>query len=184
MELGLTLQLAAPPVRLPRGYIASPCAPVRSGVRAGRHESRRAGAVSTSGGVSYAVVEDGEVNEGEEMARPRLELTEKLDRCLALLDEYESEELGAALCANHRSARLVGMVSGKAERNTDVSFALDDGTGHIDFIRWLTWKKLWNKGYQKMENQRMLLLLLLTFSLKNVPPAHSFKMLALSQAPR
>lgn len=104
MELGLTLQLAAPPARLPHGYIASPCPPVMSGVRAGRRESRRAGAVSTSGGVSYAVVEDGKVNEGEEMSRPRLEFIEKLDRYLALLDEYESEELGAALCANHRSA--------------------------------------------------------------------------------
>ena len=42
--------------------------------------------------------------EGEtEMARPRLELIEKPDRSLALLDEYESEELGASLCANHRS---------------------------------------------------------------------------------
>lgn len=61
--------------------------------------------MSTSGGASYAVVEDEEVEEGEgeEMTRPRLELIEKPDRSLALLDEYESEELGAALCANHRS---------------------------------------------------------------------------------
>jgi replication factor A2 len=29
----------------------------------------------------------------------------------------------------------VGMVSGKAERATDVTFTLDDGTGRIDFIR-------------------------------------------------
>uniref|UniRef100_A0ACD5XPH5 Uncharacterized protein n=1 Tax=Avena sativa TaxID=4498 RepID=A0ACD5XPH5_AVESA len=29
------------------------------------------------------------------------------------------------------------MVSGKAERATDVSFTLDDGTGRIDFIRWV-----------------------------------------------
>jgi GTPase len=35
--------------------------------------------------------------------RPRLELIEKLDRSLALMDEYESEELGTSLCANHRS---------------------------------------------------------------------------------
>lgn len=35
--------------------------------------------------------------------RPRLELIEKPDRSLALLDEYESEELGTSLCANHRS---------------------------------------------------------------------------------
>jgi replication factor A2 len=32
--------------------------------------------------------------------------------------------------------RLVGTVSGKAERATDVSFTLDDGTGRLDFIRW------------------------------------------------
>nr|CAB3451578.1 unnamed protein product [Digitaria exilis] len=32
--------------------------------------------------------------------------------------------------------RLVGMVNGKTERNTDVSFTLDDGTGRLDFIRW------------------------------------------------
>jgi replication factor A2 len=32
--------------------------------------------------------------------------------------------------------RVVGTVSGKAERATDVSFTLDDGTGRIDFIRW------------------------------------------------
>lgn len=30
---------------------------------------------------------------------------------------------------------LVGMVSGKAERNTDVSFTLNDDTSHIDFVR-------------------------------------------------
>ncbi|KAF8779318.1 hypothetical protein HU200_002751 [Digitaria exilis] len=33
--------------------------------------------------------------------------------------------------------RLVGMVNGKTERNTDVSFTLDDGTGRLDFIRWV-----------------------------------------------
>ncbi|KAK1677885.1 hypothetical protein QYE76_038733 [Lolium multiflorum] len=33
--------------------------------------------------------------------------------------------------------RLVGTVSGKAERATDVSFTLDDGTGRLDFIRWV-----------------------------------------------
>ncbi|PUZ78380.1 hypothetical protein GQ55_1G448100 [Panicum hallii var. hallii] len=33
--------------------------------------------------------------------------------------------------------RLVGMVNGKVERNTDVSFTLDDGTGRLDFIRWV-----------------------------------------------
>jgi replication factor A2 len=32
--------------------------------------------------------------------------------------------------------RVVGTVSGKAERATDVCFTLDDGTGRIDFIRW------------------------------------------------
>ncbi|KAM0837304.1 hypothetical protein ACQ4PT_061747 [Festuca glaucescens] len=33
--------------------------------------------------------------------------------------------------------KVVGMVSGKAERATDVTFTLDDGTGRIDFIRWV-----------------------------------------------
>ncbi|KAM0837311.1 hypothetical protein ACQ4PT_061752 [Festuca glaucescens] len=33
--------------------------------------------------------------------------------------------------------RVVGMVSGKAERATDVTFTIDDGTGRIDFIRWV-----------------------------------------------
>lgn len=32
--------------------------------------------------------------------------------------------------------RLVGMVNGKAERTTDVSFTLDDGTGRLGFTRW------------------------------------------------
>ncbi|CAM0942703.1 unnamed protein product [Alopecurus aequalis] len=35
------------------------------------------------------------------------------------------------------SIRVVGTVSGKAERATDVSFTLDDGTGRLDFIRWV-----------------------------------------------
>lgn len=30
----------------------------------------------------------------------------------------------------------MGMVMSKAERVTDVSFAVDDGTGRIDCIRW------------------------------------------------
>uniref|UniRef100_A0A453DM53 Uncharacterized protein n=3 Tax=Aegilops tauschii subsp. strangulata TaxID=200361 RepID=A0A453DM53_AEGTS len=34
---------------------------------------------------------------------------------------------------------LVGMESGKAERNMDVHFTLDDGTGSVDFIRWGVW---------------------------------------------
>ncbi|KAL6911220.1 hypothetical protein ACP4OV_000025 [Aristida adscensionis] len=33
--------------------------------------------------------------------------------------------------------RLVGIVNGKAERTTDVSFTLDDGTGRLDFVRWV-----------------------------------------------
>ncbi|KAM0891806.1 hypothetical protein ACQ4PT_026181 [Festuca glaucescens] len=110
MELGLALRLVAPPVCISRcRALAPPCAPRGSSVRASRRErSCRAGAVA-SGGLSYAVVEDEEEEmevdeEGEtEIARPRLELIEKPDRSLALLDDYESEELGASLCANHRS---------------------------------------------------------------------------------
>ena len=33
-------------------------------------------------------------------------------------------------------ARLVGMVTGKMERNTYVSFTLDNDIGCINFIRW------------------------------------------------
>ncbi|CAL4886137.1 unnamed protein product [Urochloa decumbens] len=33
--------------------------------------------------------------------------------------------------------RLVGMVNGKTERTTDVTFTLDDGTGRLDFIKWV-----------------------------------------------
>lgn len=32
--------------------------------------------------------------------------------------------------------RLLGLVMTKTERVTDVSFALDDGTGRIDVNRW------------------------------------------------
>ncbi|KAF0934558.1 hypothetical protein E2562_025653 [Oryza meyeriana var. granulata] len=35
------------------------------------------------------------------------------------------------------NVKLVGLVSGKTERNTDVSFTIDDGTGRLDFIRWV-----------------------------------------------
>ncbi|KAK1372364.1 replication protein A 32 kDa subunit A [Heracleum sosnowskyi] len=40
---------------------------------------------------------------------------------------------------------VVGMVMSKAERVTDVSFALDDGTGRIDCIRWV------NEAYDTKE---------------------------------
>ncbi|KAL8101826.1 replication protein A 32 kDa subunit A-like [Apium graveolens] len=40
---------------------------------------------------------------------------------------------------------VVGMVTSKAERVTDVSFAVDDGTGRIDCIRWV------NEGYDTKE---------------------------------
>ncbi|KAJ0508190.1 putative replication factor A protein [Helianthus annuus] len=35
------------------------------------------------------------------------------------------------------NVKLVGMVLNKAERVTDVSFVLDDGTGRIDCNRWV-----------------------------------------------
>ncbi|MQL89414.1 hypothetical protein Taro_021985 [Colocasia esculenta] len=35
------------------------------------------------------------------------------------------------------NARLVGLVTNKVERVTDVSFTLDDGTGRIDINRWV-----------------------------------------------
>ena len=48
------------------------------------------------------MVEEDE-SEPRASTRPRLELIEKPDWSLALLDEYESEELSTSLCANHRS---------------------------------------------------------------------------------
>jgi hypothetical protein len=61
--------------------------------------------------VQEEVDEEGEEDEGgAELLRPRLELIEKPDRNLALLDEYESEELGASLCANHRSGEAFSFV--------------------------------------------------------------------------
>lgn len=127
MELGLALRLVAPLAYLSRRALPpqppslSPCAPRGSRIRASRRE-HGVGAVS-SGSMTYSVVEeeeevqedevvdDGEgvqVEEEEEEAaavttRPRLELIEKPDRSLTLLDEYESEELGTSHCANHRS---------------------------------------------------------------------------------
>jgi GTPase len=63
--------------------------------------------------MTYSGVEEEEMVEGEvveeedsepmENTRPRLELIEKPDWSLALLDEYESEELSTSQCANHRS---------------------------------------------------------------------------------
>uniref|UniRef100_A0ACD5TZK9 Uncharacterized protein n=1 Tax=Avena sativa TaxID=4498 RepID=A0ACD5TZK9_AVESA len=110
MELGLALRLVAPPACISRRRaLPMLCAPGGSIFRGGRRErSSRAGVVS-SGGVTYSVVEDEEEvdEDGEtEMTRPRLELIEKPDRSLALLDDYESEELGTSLCANHKSGYI------------------------------------------------------------------------------
>ena len=52
---------------------------------------------------SEVVVEEEEESEPMASTRPRLELIEKPDWSLALLDEYESEELGTSQCVNHRS---------------------------------------------------------------------------------
>ena len=65
-------------------------------------------AIMTYSGVEEDEMVEEEVEEEEEAepavsTRPRLELIEKPDRSLALLDEYESEELGTSHCANHRS---------------------------------------------------------------------------------
>jgi len=53
--------------------------------------------------VESKVVEEEEESEPMASTRPRLELIEKPDWSLALLDEYESEELGTSQCVNHRS---------------------------------------------------------------------------------
>ncbi|XP_066317762.1 GTPase ERA1, chloroplastic-like [Miscanthus floridulus] len=115
MELGLMLQLVVPPclsrraVALPSDFI-SPCVLRRRRIRATRLKKHGVGAmcnaVMTYSGVEQEMVEE-QVEEEEVgpavSTRPRLELIEKPDRSLALLDEYESEELGTSLCANHRS---------------------------------------------------------------------------------
>jgi len=71
--------------------------------------------VVSSASMTYSGVEDEEMGESEVVeeeeeesepmasTRPRLELIEKPDWSLALLDEYESEELGTSQCVNHRS---------------------------------------------------------------------------------
>ncbi|KAL5230989.1 hypothetical protein ABZP36_029765 [Zizania latifolia] len=127
MELGLALRLVAPPPCLsrralpPPTHCFSPCVAGGSRVRAraSRFE-RRVGVVSGGSIACSAVVVEEEEDEEEEeweyegeegeegedavvTTRPRLELIEKPDRSLALLDEYESEELGTSQCANHRS---------------------------------------------------------------------------------
>jgi GTPase len=118
MELGLALRLVAPPPLLPclsRRALSLPPDFVSSRVLRGRriHASRLkhgagvvCNAIMTYSGVEEEEMVEEEMEEEAEPAvstRPRLELIEKPDRSLALLDEYESEELGTSLCANHRS---------------------------------------------------------------------------------
>lgn len=117
MELGLALRLVAPPPLLPclsRRALSLPPDFVSSRVLRGRriHASRLkhgagvvCNAIMTYSGVEEEMVEEETEEEAEPAVstRPRLELIEKPDRSLALLDEYESEELGTSLCANHRS---------------------------------------------------------------------------------
>lgn len=63
----------------------------------------------SSASMTYSGVEEEMMEEEDEdtepamSTRPRLELIEKPDWSLALLDEYESEELSTSHCANHRS---------------------------------------------------------------------------------
>lgn len=116
MELGLALRLVAPPPPpcLSHRAPAHPPDFISSCVLRGRRVcasrlKHGAGAVCNAF-VTYSGVEEEEmVEDVEEEAeaavstRPRLELIEKPDRSLALLDEYESEELGTSVCANHRS---------------------------------------------------------------------------------
>ena len=66
-------------------------------------------AIMTYSGVEEDEMVEEEVEEEEEAepavsTRPRLELIEKPDRSLALLDEYEMEEFGSSLCTNHSSS--------------------------------------------------------------------------------
>ncbi|KAG0519258.1 hypothetical protein BDA96_09G248700 [Sorghum bicolor] len=118
MELGLALRLVAPPppclsrraLSLPQCFI-SLCVLRGRRVRASRLKhggGTVCNAILTYSGVEEEEMVEEEVVEEEEAepavsTRPRLELIEKPDRSLALLDDYESEELGTSLCANHRS---------------------------------------------------------------------------------
>ncbi|KAK3137976.1 hypothetical protein QOZ80_5AG0362800 [Eleusine coracana subsp. coracana] len=117
MELGLALRLVAPPSCLrrapspPQAFL-SPCVPRGSGVRATRLEHGIGVALNASmpySGMEEEEMVEEEMEEEEEEAeptvsmRPRLELIEKPDRSLALLDDYESEELGTSHYPNHRS---------------------------------------------------------------------------------
>lgn len=123
MELGLALRLVAPPLCLSRRSPSPPlaflsqCLPRGNRVHASKLEHGVGVAFNASMLESpYSGLEEEEeemleeeVEEEEEEAeltvgmRPRLELIEKPDRSLALLDEYESEELGTSQCPNHRS---------------------------------------------------------------------------------
>ncbi|KAG8086450.1 hypothetical protein GUJ93_ZPchr0010g10130 [Zizania palustris] len=127
MELGLALRFVAPPPCLsrralpPPTHCFSPCVAGGSRVRARASRFERRVGVVSGGSIacSAVVVEEEEEEEewgyeeeeGEDAVvttRPRLELIEKPDRSLALLDEYESEELGTSQCANHRSGEDSG----------------------------------------------------------------------------
>jgi hypothetical protein len=112
MELGLALRLIAPPPCLSRRPLSPPQAFLSPYVSRGSRvcASRLEHGVVVA---PYSRMEEDKGTVEEEMEdedaeptvsiRPRLELIEKPDRSLALLDEYESEELGTSHCPNHRS---------------------------------------------------------------------------------
>ncbi|KAG0494155.1 hypothetical protein HPP92_005149 [Vanilla planifolia] len=55
-------------------------------------------------------------------------------------DAYQSSENKAALAVDGVDAAnvvILGLVTNKTEKSTDVSFTLDDGTGRINVIRWV-----------------------------------------------
>jgi hypothetical protein len=102
MELGLALRLAAPLPCLSRRSLSppqaflSPFLPRGRCVRASRLE--HGVGVGFNASMLYSrmeeEVEDEDEAEPTESIMPRLELIEKPDRSLAMLDEYGSEELG------------------------------------------------------------------------------------------
>jgi GTPase len=117
MELGLALRLVAPPPCFSRRALSppqafpSPFVPRGSRVRASRLEHGVGVGFNASMPYSWMEEEEEEMVEEEveeeeaeptDSIRPRLELIEKPDRSLAMLDEYESEELGTH-GPNHRS---------------------------------------------------------------------------------
>nr|CAD1830697.1 unnamed protein product [Ananas comosus var. bracteatus] len=57
-----------------------------------------------------------------------------------LIEAYQSSDDKSSVVVdgiNATNFRIVGLVMNKRERATDVTFTIDDGTGRMDFLRWV-----------------------------------------------